>query len=118
MFARRQTLDGIHYSVSRQSARLFDCHPFDQFRQCRPACQSRRTAVRKKPRGFDATIANAQTQAQAIAADGICFFSDGVSVVQLTRVARIREMLSKLIGIGQSGIAEPATRIVLTSYRN
>ena len=95
MLSRRQASDSPYDLISRQSARLFDGLPFDQFRQRRPARQSRRTAIRKKPRGFNATIANAQTQAQAIATDGIGLFGDSVSVVQLTAAARICQVPSK-----------------------
>ena len=93
VFARRQTTERIRNFLSRQLHRVRDLHSFDHFSEDRTAGQRRRATVGQKARGFDATITDAQTQAETIAAYGICLFRDRVRVREFAGIARIREMI-------------------------
>ena len=93
MFARRQTTERVGDFLPRQLHRICDFHSFDHFREHRTAGERRRATVGEKARGFDATIAKAQTQTQTIAADWVCLFRDRVRVREFAGIARIREMI-------------------------
>jgi hypothetical protein len=73
--------------------RIIDYFPFDHLRQRRSADKSWRAAISQESRRLDPSIANAQTQAQAIAANGICLFGDRVPIREFSGVPRIGEMI-------------------------
>lgn len=96
MFSRRQAADSVHNPFSRESARFVDRQALNHFSQCGAARERGRTTVSEKPRSFDVTLANSQTQAQAIATDGIGFFSNGVRARQFACVTRMRDVILEL----------------------
>ncbi len=93
LLPRGQTTYCGHNFLPLQLQSVFNSHSFEHLRQCGTAGKCRRAAVGKKSRGLDATIPNAQTQAQAITADRVCLFGDRVCVGEFARVARMREVI-------------------------
>ena len=88
-FARRQTIERACNLLLREPQRIGNRHPFDHLRQCRAASNRRRATVSEKARGFNPIIIHAQTQTQAITADRVRLFCDGVGVCKLADVAWI-----------------------------
>ena len=93
LLPRWQTTERGNDFCACQFQSICNSHPFQHFCQNGTAGQRGRTTVSEKSHGFDAAITYAQTQAQAIAADRICFFSDCVCVGEFARVARMRQMI-------------------------
>ncbi len=65
----------------------------NQLRQNRSTNERRRTAIRKKGGRSNATLANAQRETEAIAANRIRLFSGRTSVGEFTGVARIGDVI-------------------------
>ena len=93
MLARRQTTERIGDFFSRYLHRILVTYSFDHFCEHGTAGQRRRATVGEKARGFDATITDAQTQAQTIAADRVCLLRCGVRVREFAGIARIHEVI-------------------------
>jgi hypothetical protein len=93
VFARRQTAKRVRDFLPRQLDRVRDLHPFDHFREHGTARERWRATVGEKARGFDATIAKAQTKTETIAADWIRLLGDRVRVGEFAGIARIRQMI-------------------------
>jgi len=93
VFARWQAAERVGNFLPRQLHRIFDFHSFDHFRDHGTAGERRRATVGEKTRGFDATIAKAQTQTETIAADWIRLFRDRIRVREFAGIARMRKMI-------------------------
>jgi hypothetical protein len=93
LLARGQAFKSLHELLARQLRGFLPRHPFDEFRERGAAGERRRAAVGEKANGFDAFIAHAQTEAQAITADRVRSFSNRVCVRQLPGIARMSQMV-------------------------
>ena len=92
MFSRRQAADRCDNLISRQLIRIFQRHSFQHPSQRGAANQCWWASIRQKSRGFNAPIANPQTQPHAITADGISCFGNCVCVGQFAGIARMRQV--------------------------
>ena len=93
VFARRQPAKRVRDFLPRQFHRVCDVHSFDHFCEHGTAGECWRAAVSEKARGFDATITNAQTQPQTIAADWVRLLRRGVRLREFAGIARMRQMI-------------------------
>ena len=93
LFSCGKSADSIYQLLTRQQQRPFNCLADNQLRQNRTTDQRRRTAVSQEARRFNNSFAHAQRQVQAIAADRISFFADGVRVGDLAGVARVCDVI-------------------------
>jgi hypothetical protein len=93
LLPRGQTTNCGYNFLSLQLQGIFGSQSFQYLRQRGTAGKCRRTTIRKKSRGFDATVANQQAQAKAIAADRVGLFGDRVCIGEFAGIARMREMI-------------------------
>src|SRR5713226_7181565 len=99
LFSRRQSANRIEKIPASKAHRFTNGLSFKQLGDNRTTNNRRRAAVRQKTCGLNSTITHAQRQPQAITADGIGFFSDGVCVRELARVAGMGEMVFEDFGV-------------------
>ena len=93
LLPRWQTAESAHNFLPLQPERVFNSHSFQHLRKCGTASKCRRAAVGEKSHLLDTAVTYAQTQAQPIAADGICLFSCRVGIREFARIARIRDVI-------------------------
>lgn len=106
LFTRGQTLKGAHDVLSFKPRRIGGRQSFNHVGERRAAGERRRATIGEETRGFDVAAAYAQSQTQAVAADGIRAFGDRIGVGELTGVARVREMIGEGGGVGHDDSVE------------
>ena len=89
---------------------LCECETFEHGGEGGAAGERRRAAVGEEARGLDAARAEAEREAEAVAADGVRLFGRGVGVLKLARVARVGEVVFEGFGVGHSGQAGAQAR--------
>lgn len=106
LLTRGQAFDGAHDVRSFKPRRFVGRQSFNQSGERRTAGERRRATVGEETRGFDMSAANPQRETEAVAADGVRTFGDGVGVRQLTGIARVREMIGESGGVGHDDSVE------------
>lgn len=105
LLARGQSPNRLNNRLTSNLRSLFHLHSFDHLCQHRAADKRGRAAVGEKARGLNAPVAHAQRQTQAITADRIGFFRDGVCVRERAGIARVGKMIFENFRVGQDWIS-------------
>lgn len=101
LLARGQTTDCFNQPLTRNLRGLFHSHAFDHFRERGAADECGRATVSEKARGFDASVADTQSELQLIAADWINLLGASVSILQCSGRTRICEMVFESFRVRQ-----------------
>lgn len=99
LLTRRQAVESACDLLLSQTQGIRNRHPFYHLRKHGAAGERRRTTVSEKPRGFDAAIAKEQTEPQAITADRVHLFTNGICIREFANVSRVGYVVFEGVGV-------------------